>query len=54
MSPEVLWDVYGHHHPKLQQSAATATGKRKPEKAERAAHLPSNLPSDVLIDSVGG
>jgi integrase len=29
MSPEVLWDVYGHHHPKFQQSAAAATGKRR-------------------------
>ena len=29
MSPEVLWDVYGNHHPKFQESAASATGKRK-------------------------
>jgi len=27
MSPEVLWDVYGHHHPKFQKNAAAATGK---------------------------
>jgi integrase len=52
MSPEILWDVYGHHHPKFQQSAAAATGKRKPGGAERAQHLPSNLPSDVLVDSL--
>jgi len=29
MSPEVLWDVYGHQHPKFQEVAASATGKRK-------------------------
>jgi integrase len=29
MSPEVLWDVYGHHHPRFQNAAASATGKRK-------------------------
>jgi integrase len=28
MSPEVLWEVYGHHHPKFQRGAASATGKR--------------------------
>jgi len=25
MTSEVLWDVYGHHHPKFQESAAAAT-----------------------------
>ena len=45
MSPEVLWDVYGHHHPNFQASAAAATGKREHAKAQRAQHLPSNLPS---------
>jgi hypothetical protein len=52
MTPEVLWDVYGHHDPKFQESAAAATGKRDRPKVPRPAHLPSNLPSDVLMDSV--
>ena len=54
MTPEVLWDIYGHHHPKFQESAAAATGKRQHSKAGRSEHLPSNLPSDVLIDLVSG
>lgn len=29
MSPETLWEVYGHHHPTFQENAAAATGKRK-------------------------
>lgn len=29
MTPETLWEVYGHHHPTFQENAATATGKRK-------------------------
>ena len=28
MSPETLWNVYGHHHPDFQSAAANATGKR--------------------------
>jgi integrase len=52
MTPEILWDVYGHHHPKFQESAAAATGKRERPKVGRSEHLPSNLPSDVLIDLV--
>jgi integrase len=52
MTPEILWEVYGHHHPKFQQSAASATGKQARARTERAQHLPSNLPSDVLIGSV--
>jgi integrase len=28
MSPETLWETYGHHHPDHQQDAARATGKR--------------------------
>jgi integrase len=28
MSPETLWETYGHHHPDYQESAARATGKR--------------------------
>jgi integrase len=52
MSPEVLWDVYGHHHPKFQASAAAATGKRQRSKVGRTENLPSNLPSDVLIKTV--
>ena len=28
MSPETLWQTYGHHHPDHQQEAARATGKR--------------------------
>ena len=52
MTPEVLWDVYGHHHPDFQQSAAAATGKRERSKVGKFGHLPSNLPSDVLIRSV--
>jgi hypothetical protein len=52
MTPEILWEVYGHHHPKFQESAAAATGKRDRPKVGRFAHLPSNQPSDVLIDSV--
>jgi integrase len=52
MTPVVLWDVYGHHHPDFQQSAATATGKRERSKVGKYGDLPSNLPSDVLIRSV--
>jgi integrase len=52
MTPEVLWDIYGHHHPKFQESAASATGKRALSKVARLENLPSNLPSDVLVDSV--
>lgn len=26
MSPEVLWDVYGHHHSNFQKTDASATG----------------------------
>jgi integrase len=52
MTPEILWEVYGHHHPKFQESAAAATGKRERPKVGRSEHLPSNLPSDVLIDLV--
>jgi integrase len=28
MSPETLWNVYGHHHPDFQERAACASGKR--------------------------
>ena len=28
MSPETLWETYGHHHPDFQKSAASATTKR--------------------------
>lgn len=28
MSPETLWDTYGHHHPDFQKNAPRATGKR--------------------------
>jgi hypothetical protein len=52
MTPEVLWDIYGHHHANFQQSAAAATGKRQTSKVGRLEHLPSNLPSDVLITLV--
>ena len=53
MSPEVLWDVYGHHHPNFQTSAAAADGKRaRVRSAEKSTHLPSNPPSDVLINLV--
>ena len=52
MSPEVLWDVYGHHHPNFQASAAAATGKRERSKVARTKNLPSNLPSDVLTKTV--
>jgi integrase len=54
MTPEVLWDVYGHHHPNFQESAASATGKRERSKVGRSENLPSNLPSDVLINLVSG
>ena len=30
MSPETLWNVYGHHSPLFQDKAATAIGRRKP------------------------
>ena len=50
MTPEVLWD--GHHHPKFQENAAAAIGKRERPKVGRSEHLPSNLPSDVLVDLV--
>jgi hypothetical protein len=48
MTPEVLWDVYGHHHPEFQESAAAATGKRERPKLGR----PEHLPSDVLVNLV--
>jgi integrase len=44
MTPE----VYGHHHPKFQESAASATGKRERSTVGRS----ENLPSDVFIDSL--
>jgi hypothetical protein len=28
MTPETLWDTYGHHHPDFQRRAASATSKR--------------------------
>ena len=28
MSPETLWETYGHHHPDYQEDAAKATGKK--------------------------
>jgi len=28
MSPETLWETYGHHHPKYQSAAANAVSKR--------------------------
>jgi integrase len=31
MSPETLWNVYGHHHPDFQEKAARASGKRRPQ-----------------------
>ena len=31
MSPETLWETYGHHHPDHQEDAARATGKKRPE-----------------------
>ena len=31
MSPETLWNVYGHHHPDFQEEAARASGKRRPQ-----------------------
>jgi integrase len=35
MSPEILWNVYGHHHPKFQEAAASATGKPKVFKSQK-------------------
>src|SRR5262249_57777066 len=32
MSPETLWDVYGHHHPDFQKGAATASNRRRAPK----------------------
>lgn len=29
MSPETLWQIYGHHHPDFQSEAAKAIGKRR-------------------------
>jgi integrase len=34
MSPETLWNVYGHHHPDFQSGAARATGKRRRSQGE--------------------
>jgi len=34
MSPETLWDVYGHHHPDFQKGAASATKRRAPKIAQ--------------------
>jgi integrase len=34
MSPETLWDVYGHHHPDSQKGAASATNRRAPKVAQ--------------------
>jgi hypothetical protein len=48
MTAEVLWDVYGHHHPKFQERAASATGKRERSTVGRS----ENLPSNVFIDSL--
>jgi len=28
MTPDTLWDTYGHHHPDYQEAASTATSKR--------------------------
>lgn len=30
MTPETLWEVYGHHHPDFQDKAARASSKREP------------------------
>jgi hypothetical protein len=29
MSPETLWDVYGHHHPEFMADAAKAVARKK-------------------------
>jgi integrase len=29
MSPETLWETYGHHHPEYQSAAANAVSKKK-------------------------
>jgi integrase len=34
MSPETLWEVYGHHHPDFQKGAASASNRRPPKVAQ--------------------
>jgi integrase len=36
MSPETLWETYGHHHPDHQEDAARATGKKAPPRVRTA------------------
>jgi integrase len=35
MTPETLWEIYGHHHPDFQRNAASASPKRR-QKAKKA------------------
>ena len=44
MTPETLWEEYGHHHPDFQSKAASAVARRA-TKAERAQDTPRKPPS---------
>ncbi len=37
MSPEILWEVYGHHHPDWQHDVAERGGRRPGQKPDRLA-----------------
>lgn len=39
MTPQTLWDTYGHHHPDFHQAAATATPKRKARTSKKRAAM---------------
>jgi len=41
MSPETLWDVYGHHHPDFQRGAANATNRRRAPKVAQGSRKTS-------------
>jgi integrase len=41
MSPETLWEVYGHHHPDFQKGAASASNRRPAPKVAQGSRKTS-------------
>lgn len=41
MSPETLWDIYGHHHPDFQKVAASASNRRPAPKVAQGSRKTS-------------
>lgn len=42
MTPDTLWETYGHHHPDFQRAASTATNKRSFQSRRVSAHVGGN------------